>query len=459
MLPHLLLLAALLAACSGPREDGPSETVQVQALAGDDILLPCSYRVPPSNELPTVEWSKKGLEPNVVLLYRDGCETPEMKNPAFWYRTSLVTKELTLGNISLRIGDVRLSDAGSYRCTRLWKNLPRDVTEVQLVVGAASEPKLSVTRPAGGGVALQCTADCWLPEPRISFLDGRGDVIEADEPKRDQDARGCFSVGLTATLQDASGRVTCRVHQADINQTREVEETLPDVGGSCFLTGLLSCVGTTCLLLTLFGLASFFCRRHKSRTVARKLRTWCTGGGFFSPNKGSSEGQSMLTSGPYAEDENKRNAVVEAEVKQLRLTVAEQADTIHQLLHNNNNNNNNGDDGARLDAVVCHTDRPACPESPAASPPADAPHALKRRHSSPPRLTPHAIAIAAAPPLTRPRRLSRSLSEPFAGRERVQRRHSVASAALQRVAEESEVLLPREEPDGLVCDFTEMLSD
>uniref|UniRef100_A0AAQ4QKU2 Ig-like domain-containing protein n=1 Tax=Gasterosteus aculeatus aculeatus TaxID=481459 RepID=A0AAQ4QKU2_GASAC len=228
MLPHLLLLAALLAACSGPREDGPSETVQVQALAGDDILLPCSYRVPPSNELPTVEWSKKGLEPNVVLLYRDGCETPEMKNPAFWYRTSLVTKELTLGNISLRIGDVRLSDAGSYRCTRLWKNLPRDVTEVQLVVGAASEPKLSVTRPAGGGVALQCTADCWLPEPRISFLDGRGDVIEADEPKRDQDARGCFSVGLTATLQDASGRVTCRVHQADINQTREVEETLPE---------------------------------------------------------------------------------------------------------------------------------------------------------------------------------------------------------------------------------------
>lgn len=94
----------------------------------------------------------------------------------------------------------------------VFRNPPGENLFIFFPTGAASEPKLSVTRPAGGGVALQCTADCWLPEPRISFLDGRGDVIEADEPKRDQDARGCFSVGLTATLQDASGRWAGRVH-------------------------------------------------------------------------------------------------------------------------------------------------------------------------------------------------------------------------------------------------------
>ncbi|TMS02492.1 Butyrophilin subfamily 1 member A1, partial [Larimichthys crocea] len=118
--------------------DGPPE--KVLAFAGGDVILPCSFNITDNNDFPTVEWSKEGLRPSVVFLYRDGCEIHEMKNPAFEYRTSFINKELQNGNISLRISNVQLSDAGKYKCMRLWKNAPRDITTVELVVVDCMRP-------------------------------------------------------------------------------------------------------------------------------------------------------------------------------------------------------------------------------------------------------------------------------------------------------------------------------
>lgn len=116
---------------------GASETIL--AFAGGDVILPCSFDITARDDLPTVEWSKDGLKPNVIFLYRDGCETYEMKNPAFEYRTSLIAKELKNGSVSLRISNVQLSDAGKYQCMRLWSNSPRDITTLQLVVGTSCQ--------------------------------------------------------------------------------------------------------------------------------------------------------------------------------------------------------------------------------------------------------------------------------------------------------------------------------
>lgn len=111
---------------------------KILAYVGEDVILPCSFNVAPSGDLPTVEWSKQGLQPNVIFLYRDGCETFEMKHPAFEYRSSLIMKELKNGNSSLRISNTQLSDAGTYLCKRIWENAPQ-VTTVELVVGMSCQ--------------------------------------------------------------------------------------------------------------------------------------------------------------------------------------------------------------------------------------------------------------------------------------------------------------------------------
>ena len=116
--------------------DDPAK--MVLAFAGGAVLLPCNFSLPPSGDYPTVEWSKQGLHPYIIFLYRDH-EVHAEKHPAYWYRTSLIAKELQNGNFSLRISNVQLSDAGTYRCKRLWGEALQDVTTVELVVGTSSQ--------------------------------------------------------------------------------------------------------------------------------------------------------------------------------------------------------------------------------------------------------------------------------------------------------------------------------
>uniref|UniRef100_A0A3Q3GP57 Butyrophilin subfamily 3 member A2-like n=1 Tax=Labrus bergylta TaxID=56723 RepID=A0A3Q3GP57_9LABR len=131
MVSSVILTASLVKRETLTYSVGSSEDCvkTIRAFAGDPVILPCHTNV--SDDLPTVEWSKEGME--MVLLYRDGCETHDMKDPAYWYRSSLIMDQLKNGNISLRISNVQLSDAGNYTCKTIRKKHHRDVF-IELIV-------------------------------------------------------------------------------------------------------------------------------------------------------------------------------------------------------------------------------------------------------------------------------------------------------------------------------------
>uniref|UniRef100_A0A667YUP1 Ig-like domain-containing protein n=1 Tax=Myripristis murdjan TaxID=586833 RepID=A0A667YUP1_9TELE len=64
----------------------------------------------------TVEWTRPDLQPRFVYLWRDGHELLVQQNPTYKRRASLFTDKLKLGDVSLKLSDVRLSDEGKYRC-------------------------------------------------------------------------------------------------------------------------------------------------------------------------------------------------------------------------------------------------------------------------------------------------------------------------------------------------------
>ncbi|KAM9717828.1 butyrophilin subfamily 1 member A1-like [Menidia menidia] len=196
---------------------------QVTARRGGTVILPCSTAL--GSEVPDVEWSRQGPTPEVVLLYRDGCETFEMKSEDFRYRTHLILSELKDGNISLRISDLRLSDGGTYLC----RILPgrRVVETLELVVGAVSEPKLEVLSYADDGVTVQCEAKCWSPEPEIELHGDIGISNNAGKPQRVQENKECITIRRNLTLQAATKRVTCRVHQVQTGQIKVTEMPIP----------------------------------------------------------------------------------------------------------------------------------------------------------------------------------------------------------------------------------------
>lgn len=75
-----------------------------------------------------------------------------------------------------------------------------------VLIGAASEPKLSVVSVETGAVTLQCEATCWLPQPEVMFLDNQGNNISAEDPKRDENNGRCFTVRRRVTLQTPTNR-------------------------------------------------------------------------------------------------------------------------------------------------------------------------------------------------------------------------------------------------------------
>ncbi|CAG5929529.1 unnamed protein product [Menidia menidia] len=206
-----------------PACDSAGAGKQVTARRGGTVILPCSTAL--GSEVPDVEWSRQAPTPEVVLLYRDGCETFEMKSEDFRYRTHLILSELKDGNISLRISDLRLSDGGTYLC----RILPgrRVVETLKLVVGAVSEPKLEVLSYADDGVTVQCEAKCWSPEPEIELHGDIGILDNAGKPQRVQENKDCITIRRNLTLQAATKRVTCRVHQVQTGQIKVTEMPIP----------------------------------------------------------------------------------------------------------------------------------------------------------------------------------------------------------------------------------------
>ncbi|XP_026225294.1 butyrophilin subfamily 3 member A2-like isoform X3 [Anabas testudineus] len=305
MVYRVFLVVALLDYCAGfSSVSGPPE--RVLAYVGEDVILPCSFDIASNRDDPTVEWSKEDLQPNVIFLYRDGCETFEMKHPAYEYKTHLIMRELKNGKCSLRISNIQLSDAGTYQCMRIWKDGTQEVTKVELVVAAVPEPKLQRVSAEDEEVTLQCEVSfCWLPQPEVKFLDDQGKELPAEDPKRDQDASGCYTVRQRMTLQTATNSVTCRVQQPEFNLTTETKILILAVCmSSCSLMVVIA-VGVTVLVSAITcGLVVWLWNKyHKSADAQKQQVNRQTSD--QSTSSGTSKNQSFLENS--TRDENVAN--------------------------------------------------------------------------------------------------------------------------------------------------------
>ncbi|KAM8747603.1 butyrophilin subfamily 3 member A2-like isoform 1-T1 [Acanthopagrus schlegelii] len=206
----------VLHSCRGQHHvNCPSQPIL--ATVGEDIILP-AYLEPATNAK-TIEWTRPDLSPRYVHVQRQGVKLTD-NHPSYEGRTSLLSDELKLGNISLKLSRVRISDEGPYRCF-----LPEMKISciIQLVVGAASSPDVQMT------VVLQCNSTGWYPEPEVFWLDGEGNLLSAGPTETVRGPDDLYTVSSRVTVEKRhSNSFTCRVQQNHINQTREAHIHVPD---------------------------------------------------------------------------------------------------------------------------------------------------------------------------------------------------------------------------------------
>ncbi|XP_064871983.1 putative selection and upkeep of intraepithelial T-cells protein 1 homolog isoform X2 [Oncorhynchus nerka] len=177
-----------------------------------------------------VQWTRLNLKAENVHLYLDGRDSNGDQFPSYRGRTSMFHEELNNGNVSLKLTRVTLSDTGGYRCFIPTLTSQVKETTVQLLVGAVSQPVISIDGPKGWGVVLKCESGGWFPEPQMEWLDSSGTILPADgPPERHRDSEDLYAVRQHVTVnQTDTNRFTCRVHQTEINHLKETEIHVPD---------------------------------------------------------------------------------------------------------------------------------------------------------------------------------------------------------------------------------------
>uniref|UniRef100_A0A8C4T753 Butyrophilin subfamily 1 member A1 n=1 Tax=Erpetoichthys calabaricus TaxID=27687 RepID=A0A8C4T753_ERPCA len=139
--------------------NGPAEPVV--AFVGEDVILPAFLTPTMSAEGLEVRWFTSDFT-SPVIFYRDNILRNEKQMNSYKGRTDLFLTELNLGNVSLKIRSVCLSDFGTYKCFVASKQQEGDV-HISFI------PLISVSADEDGHPQLECTADGWSPEPVTSM--------------------------------------------------------------------------------------------------------------------------------------------------------------------------------------------------------------------------------------------------------------------------------------------------
>ncbi|XP_030580144.1 hemicentin-2-like [Archocentrus centrarchus] len=139
----------------------PPEKQTITAETGQSVTLPC--RAP--NNITVLYWSRADLEPEHLLVYRDGQIVPDNQHPYFRKRVDLRDRQMKDGDASVILKNVTTADNGTYKChifmeeTHSWK-----LSIINLSV--PPEQKIIITAESGQNVTLPCRA----PNYNITLL-------------------------------------------------------------------------------------------------------------------------------------------------------------------------------------------------------------------------------------------------------------------------------------------------
>uniref|UniRef100_A0A672S3J3 Immunoglobulin domain-containing protein n=1 Tax=Sinocyclocheilus grahami TaxID=75366 RepID=A0A672S3J3_SINGR len=175
---------------------GPADSVF--AVAGEDVILPCSVKPSISVVDMRVEWHRLDQKYLLVHLFDDHEDRNTDQIQSYRGRTKLNHPELQRGDASLKLSSVRVSDEGLYKGFIQSKSWNDDTTVNVKVEAVGRPPVITVDGfDHSGGLHLQCESEGWYPEPDLEWLGSEG-------------IKG-FNVKHTITLHHSDDKIHCRI--------------------------------------------------------------------------------------------------------------------------------------------------------------------------------------------------------------------------------------------------------
>ncbi|XP_046721735.1 junctional adhesion molecule-like isoform X2 [Silurus meridionalis] len=222
----------------------------VFARDGEDVILNCSVDSHvPASEIEEVTWKKTdGDQDILVLLYQNSEIFPDSSHESYQGRVDLFSSEISKGNFSLQLKDVKMEDKGEFTCEVHTSDMSARTTVVlhgveHFVVKGADH---AVFARDGEDVILNCSVDSHVPASEIEEVtwkktDGDQDILvllyqnseifpdsshESYQGMVDlfssEISKGNFSLHLKDVKMEDKGEFTCEVHTSDMSASTTV---------------------------------------------------------------------------------------------------------------------------------------------------------------------------------------------------------------------------------------------
>uniref|UniRef100_A0A8C0GR67 Butyrophilin subfamily 1 member A1 n=1 Tax=Chelonoidis abingdonii TaxID=106734 RepID=A0A8C0GR67_CHEAB len=195
---------------------GPNHPIT--ASVGDEVTLACHLSPRMSAENMEVRWFRGQLS-SVVHLYREGKDQYAEQMSEYRQRTEFLKEDLADGRVALRIGNIRLSDSGLYKCFfRSEFSYQEAALELQVSV-SGTNPLISVEGYQDGGIRMVCQSGGWYPEPQSLWKDLKGQPLPSLPAKCFRDENGLFQTESVLIVTKNSNRnLTCTIRNNILNQ-------------------------------------------------------------------------------------------------------------------------------------------------------------------------------------------------------------------------------------------------
>ncbi|KAL3978818.1 hypothetical protein ACER0C_019880 [Sarotherodon galilaeus] len=182
---------------------------------GDSAILPCSLNTNVNIESALFDWKKVEQHSNKEVFLYDKADVYSNGRPGqveqFKGRVSHFPEELEHGNASIRIENTKVADSGNYTC-EFPRIQPEKIFHIELIVGAAPEPVVSILDGKG---LLECRVKGAFPKPTVEWWDSSNKTVPSDK-KEISEREHRFYITLQTTVSN-TGRYRCVTTQEEIH--------------------------------------------------------------------------------------------------------------------------------------------------------------------------------------------------------------------------------------------------
>ncbi|XP_039653088.1 uncharacterized protein LOC120557122 [Perca fluviatilis] len=258
----------------------------IKVEGGSDVVLPCSLSTKENIEFKLFfDWRKVAQKDDglkEVFMYDAGIHYNnglDGQSEEFKGRVSHFQDELKHGNTSIIIRNTQISDSGVYTCD-FPRLQPPQTFPIELVVGAASKPSVTLQELTTFWALLQCEVH-GNPKPKVELQDSAGNTLPAEKPQTSERG-GSYYITLQTTVTK-TGTYRCVATQEKIKHEIYAETSVYISGFSTLLIVVLVLgivfllvAGVLAVLAVLVYKGYIILNRNKGNTkdIRSKLFFW-----------------------------------------------------------------------------------------------------------------------------------------------------------------------------------------